>query len=94
LINQQTLYGLLVGLLAAFLGSFVIVALFSEGSFGETITELYALQKLGGLISIGALVNLPMFFYFLRKNNLPFATGLVFASLLLVLLVAYIKINP
>ena len=94
MINQQTLYGLLVGLLAAFLGSFVIVTLFSEGGFGETITELYALQKLGGLISIGALVNLPMFFYFLRKNNLPFATGLVFASLLLVLLVAYIKINP
>jgi len=75
------------------LGVLLFVLVFSEGGFVESVQLLYQQQKLGGLISIGALINLPLFFICIRKNKLPFATGLVFAALLLVMIIAFLKIN-
>jgi hypothetical protein len=93
LINRTTFLGFLTGLLAAVLGVLLFVLVFSEGGFVESVQLLYQQQKLGGLISIGALINLPLFFICIRKNKIPFATGLVFAALLLVMIIAFLKIN-
>ena len=59
----------------------------------ESIQVLNSQKKLGGLISLGAIVNLPLFFIALRRNNMGFATGLVLGCLVLVLTVALLKIN-
>lgn len=54
---------------------------------------MYQKNQLGGLISLGALINLPIFFLALRKNKIPFAAGIVCISLLVVVVVALLKIN-
>ena len=52
---------------------------------------LYNQGKLGGLISLGAISNLLIFFLSIKKNKISFATGIVIASLLIVLLIFIIK---
>jgi len=58
-----------------------------------SISGLYRQKRLGGLISLAALINLPIFFIALRKNKFAFAAGLVAISLALVLLIAFLKLN-
>ena len=59
----------------------------------EVVSLLYKKQKLGGLISLAALINLPIFFVALRKNKYDFAAGLVAISLILVLIIGVLRIK-
>jgi hypothetical protein len=43
------------------------------------------------LLSLGAISNLIIFFLSIRKNKISFATGIVIASLVIVLLIFLIK---
>ena len=58
-----------------------IILILSGGKLEEAIASLYAQKKLGGLISIGALVNLPLFFLAIRKKKINFAKGILITSL-------------
>ena len=54
--------------------------------------EAYDQKKLGGLISMGALINLPLFFLGMRKKKVNFAKGILITSIFLVVVVALLKI--
>lgn len=69
-----------------------ILLYFSPGPIEEAVMALYAQKKLGGLISMGALINLPLFFLGLRKRKTNFAKGVLITSLVLVAIVALLKI--
>ncbi len=69
-----------------------ILLYFSPGPIEEAVVALYAQKKLGGLISMGALINLPLFFLGLRKRKTNFAKGVLITSLALVAIVALLKI--
>jgi hypothetical protein len=69
-----------------------ILLYFSPGPIEEAVVALYAQKKLGGLISMGALINLPLFFLGLRKRKTNFAKGVLITSLVLVAIVALLKI--
>ena len=71
----------------------VIPAYNEEKDIEKSILKLYKKQKLGGVISLAALINLPIFFIALRKNKFDFAAGLVAISLILVFLIGILKIN-
>ena len=70
-----------------------IVFFLSDTSIEISLMTLYQQNKLGGLISIASLNNLPIFFLALRKNKMPFAKGLVTLSIAMVLVITYLKIN-
>ena len=70
-----------------------LLFIFSDGPVEESFSRLYEQKKLGGLISLAALINLPVFFVALRKNKFSFATGLIAISLLLVIVIALLKLN-
>ena len=61
------------GIVAAFLASLsmiiFIILFLSEGNIEDSFILLFKQKKLGGLISLGALVNLPLFFLGLRKRR-------------------------
>ncbi|NBS18415.1 MAG: hypothetical protein EBS74_01325 [Flavobacteriia bacterium] len=69
-----------------------ILLYFSPGPIEEAVVALYTQKKLGGLISMGALINLPLFFLGLRKRKTNFAKGVLITSLVLVAIVALLKI--
>jgi hypothetical protein len=65
---------------------------FSQGPVEDAIISLYDQKKLGGLISMGALINLPLFFLGMRKKKVNFAKGILITSIFLVVVVALLKI--
>ena len=84
--------GFIAALLATASCVLVLTSLVSKGNAFESIQFLYYQNKLGGLISLGALVNLLLFFVALRKRKNDFAMGVLVLSLLLVIIIAFLKI--
>jgi hypothetical protein len=91
--NKYFLWGIFTGLLWTIFGVIIIVVFLSDASIESSLITLYQQKKLGGLISIASLINLPIFFLALRKNKMSFATGLVTLSIVMVLVITYLKIN-
>jgi len=72
---------------------FILLFFLSDLTIEKSISSLYTQNKLGGLISLSALINLPIFFIALKKNKFEFASGLVAISVLFVIIIALLKIN-
>ena len=89
--NKLFVYGLLSSFFGTAFGVVSITLLFSKGELIESLQFLYLKNQLGGVISLGAMVNLILFFVAIRKEKYPFATGVVVFSLVLVLIVALLK---
>lgn len=83
---------MLIALLLTSLGMVIFTLFFSSGGMIDSLTLLYEERKLGALISLGALPNLPVFFYLLKKNNFEMAYGMVGFLLIMVALVAGLKV--
>ena len=66
--------------------------IFSPGSISNSLKSLFIQKKLGALISIGSLINIPLFFILLKFNKINYAYGLILFLLLLVFIVAILKI--
>ena len=91
--DKYFFWGILTGLLWTSFGVILLVFFLSDASLEDSIFYLYKQKRLVGLISIAALINLPLFFIALRKNKVPFAAGIVAISILTVLFIAVLKIN-
>ena len=50
-------------------------------------------NKLGGLIALSSLINLPIFFIAIKRNKITFASGIVAFLILVVLLIAFLKLS-
>jgi hypothetical protein len=90
--NKELFQGMIAALCASSSIMIFILLYFSPGPIEEAVVALYAQKKLGGLISMGALINLPLFFLGLRKRKTNFAKGVLITSLVLVAIVALLKI--
>ena len=91
--SKYFFWGLFAGLLWTSFGLMILLFLLSDIPLEESILKLYKKQKLGGLISLAALINLPVFFIALKKNKFDFAAGLVAISLILVFVIVILKIT-
>lgn len=89
--NKEGIIGIISGLALTLLGMSLFILFFSKATFYESFQHLYIEKKLGALISLGALLNLPLFFIFLHKNRYQMAYGLVGVLILLVGIVALLK---
>jgi len=91
--DKYFFWGILTGFLWTSFGIIMLIFSLSEASLEDSFVYLYEQKRLGCLISIAALINLPLFFISLRKNKVPFAAGIVAISMLTVLFIALLKIN-
>jgi hypothetical protein len=92
-LNKKELYqGIIASVLASTSVTIFILLYFSEGPIEDSIASLYRQKKIGGLISMGALINLPLFFLGMRKRKTNFAKGILITSILIVLIIAGLKI--
>ena len=82
-----------MGLVLTSLGMSLFTLFFSDESIWGSLKILYIEKKLGSLISLGALLNLPVFFVLIKQLRNDRAYGLVCFSLLLVLIIALLKMN-
>ena len=80
------LYGFIIGILTSVIGVYLFVELFTEYKFETAIYAVKAEGKLGKLITLGAILNLIVFFILLKFNKEVMARGVVLATILLTII--------
>ena len=90
--NKKLFQGVIASFFASSSTMIFILLYFSEGPIEDVIVSLFQQKKLGGLISIGALINLPLFFLGIHKRKTNFAKGVMITSIIIVMMVAILKI--
>ena len=90
--NKELFQGVIASFFASSSAMIFILLYFSEGPIEDAIVSLLQQKKLGGLISIGALINLPLFFLGMHKRKTNFAKGVMITSIIIVMMVAILKI--
>jgi heme/copper-type cytochrome/quinol oxidase subunit 4 len=93
----QIIKGFSIGLLANAFGLFIVGTLMAKfsGRNDGILTVLEAAQSenfLGKLISLGAILNLICFFYFIRKKKDANAAGVLIATIFIALITFIIKL--
>ena len=88
---KERLIGITTGIILTSIGMFSFTLFFSEEKVLDSLYLLYTQKKLGGLMSIGALLNLPVFFVFINQYRYDRAYGLVSFLLVLVLIIGLLK---
>ncbi|MBW1297970.1 hypothetical protein [Aquimarina litoralis] len=81
MIKKEIIIGFLTGLLANGVGIVLYILLFSELSIIETLKAAQQNNFLGSLIALGAILNLIIFFLFLKQNKPYRARGVLLATL-------------
>ena len=89
--SREKVLGGLTAFALTCLGMVLFTLYFSQGGLFDSFELLYAEKKLGALMSLGALTNLPVFFYYLRYRRYETAYGMVGILMLLAGVVALLK---
>ncbi len=91
-IAKEISIGFIIGLLTTTLGTYLWILLFSEETFLDSLKNALEFQFLGAILSLGALLNFIAFYFFLNKNQIYKARGVVMASFTTALVVFFLKI--
>lgn len=91
-IKKEIGIGFLFGLLANVVGMFFYVAIFLETDFEKVLRTAKEEELLGSIVVLGAVLNFIPFFYFIRKNMIYKARGVLIATILAAVTVAILKI--
>ncbi|MFK7001756.1 hypothetical protein [Flavobacterium oreochromis] len=86
----ELLKGTLLGFLATFIGVFLFFKLFTSYSFSDGITQMKTLGFLGKIITLGAMLNMVVFFGLLKINKELMARGVVLATIILAVITLFI----
>lgn len=88
--TQKILIGLLFALLISCTGSFLFIWMLMPKE-EVSYAKLYEMDLLTKVIALGTLPNVLLFHWFLRKNQIYKARGVLLAVLLVALTFAYLK---
>ena len=77
------LFGVLMGIAACFLGTFIFIKAFTDYGFMEGVNAMRAQDSFGKLVTLGAVLNLIVFFVLLKFNKDLMARGVILSLILL-----------
>ncbi len=90
-IKKEVFIGLVIGLIANLVGSYLYIYFFSDYGLEETIQNALMQDVFGNIIALGAILNLFVFFIFLKKNKFYRARGVVLATVVAALIILITK---
>lgn len=82
--------GVAIGFVAAILGSFIVIKFFTNESFLNGLYMMRAQQLLGKIITLGAILNIVIFFVLLKYNKDLMARGVVLATIILTVVTLFV----
>jgi len=91
--NKKFYFGVISGILWTSFVLIIFLLILSDDPIEFTLQYSYKNNKLGGLIALSSLINLPIFFIAIKRNKISFASGLVAFLILLVLIIAFLKLS-
>ena len=92
MIRRDVIIGFLLGLLANLIGIAIYIALFSKEGFTDSIKSAMHFNFIGKLVSLGAILNLILFFIFIKTKQDNKARGVLLATLMAAIIVIVNKI--
>lgn len=84
--KTDLLIGVLIGIIASIIGSYVFIELLTEYNFIEGVKILRFQGKLGKIISLGSVLNIFVFFLLLKFNKELIARGVILGTILLAII--------
>ncbi len=93
MIKKEILIGFITGIIANSVGIIIYILLFSELGIAETLKAAQKNNFLGSLIALGAILNLIIFFLFLKQNRPYRARGVLLATLIAAVTIAISKFS-
>jgi len=90
-IKKEVIIGLIIGLIANISGSYLYIYFFSDYGLEETIKNALIQDVFGNIIALGAILNLLVFFIFLKKNQFYRARGVVLATVVSAIIILVTK---
>jgi len=88
--KSDLLVGALIAFVATVIGSFLFISLFTDYDFVEGLQIIRSQGNLGKILTLGAILNIIVFFALLRNNKEMMARGVVLGTILLALLTLFI----
>lgn len=88
--TNKILSGIIIGLIVNMLGIVLYIFIMTNEEVGNGIRMAYRTGFLGKIIGLGALPNLILFSYFIKKKYLYQARGIVTATFIAALLTLYL----
>lgn len=89
--KKEILIGFLIGVAANIAGSYLYIYFFSKYTFETTVEIALEQDLLGSIIALGAVLNLIVFFIFLKKQQFYRARGVVLATVIAAIFVLISK---
>ena len=83
-------YGFVIGVVASIIGSYIFIVAFTPYSFLGGIQILKFEGKLGKIITLGAILNLLIFFGLLKYNKELLARGVILAMFILTIITLFV----
>lgn len=92
MIRKEIAIGFVVGVIANVFGSLLYILLFSKLGVMETLKEAHKVGHFGSILALGALLNLPAFFGFLRLKRDHRAKGVLLATICTAVIILIYKV--
>lgn len=92
MIRKDVIIGFIIGIIANIIGIALYILLFSKEGFEGTLKSAVNFNYIGKLVSLGAIVNLIVFFILIKKNEDHKARGVLLATLAAAIIVIINKI--
>ena len=92
MVRRDVIIGFIIGLLANLVGITLYIVLFSKEGFEGTLKSAVNFNFIGKLVSLGAILNLIVFFILIKMNQDHKARGVLLATLLAAIVVIINKI--
>ena len=92
MIRKDVIIGFIIGIVANLVGIALYILLFSKEGFEGTIRSAVNFSFIGKLVSLGAILNLVVFFILIKRNEDHKARGVLLATLVAAIIVIVNKI--
>lgn len=83
-------FGVLIGLISTLIGCFIFIEFFTAYHFIDGVQVLKSQGLLGKVITLGAILNIIIFFTLLKFKKEIMARGVILATIILTIITLYI----
>ena len=83
-------YGIIIGIITSVIGSYIFIVAFKPYSVWGGLQIMKFDGKLGKIITLGAILNLVLFFGLLKYNKELMARGVILAMIILTIITLFV----
>lgn len=87
---RDLIIGFAIGILASLIGSYLFITLVMKNDFVLGLNYIKSQGYLGKIITLGAILNVMVFFILLKFNKEIMARGVILATIILAILTLFV----